>query len=201
MLQLTNRHLRATVATLIVAASVSTLACCARNQAGGSNVVSPPTGNAAAVSSLTVTSSFKNGQTVPKQFTADGGDTSPAISWSKPPSSAKSIAVICLDPDAPRGTWYHWLLYNLPATATSVSANVPKVETLPGGGVQGLNDFNRIGYNGPAPPPGKKHRYYYRVLALDSTLNVKPAARKEEVLNATRGHIVAEGELMGIYSR
>ncbi|HEY9792048.1 MAG TPA: YbhB/YbcL family Raf kinase inhibitor-like protein [Candidatus Obscuribacterales bacterium] len=150
---------------------------------------------------LSVVSTFKDGQTIPKQFTADGGDRSPALRWSTPPSNAKSIAIIVSDPDAPRGTWYHWLLYNLPANITYLNENVPKTPTTVGGAMQGTNDFNRIGYSGPAPPPGQKHRYEFRIAALDAMLSLKPGARKEEVLNAVREHEIAEGRLMGVYSR
>lgn len=155
----------------------------------------------AAVRSLSVESSFKNGQMLPKTFTADGADISPPLRWDDVPPATKSIAVICLDPDAPGGVWYHWLLYNLPARTVSIEQNVPKQPTVLGGAEQGLNDFNHVGYNGPVPPPGAKHRYYFRVMALDTLLSLRPEVRKEELLNAVRGHILAEGEIIGMYWR
>ena len=149
--------------------------------------------------SLVVTSTFKNGDVVPLQYTRDGSDISPPLNWSRAPADTKSIAVICSDPDAPGGTWYHWLLYNLPGDTVSLVTNIPKQPSIFSGAKQGLNDFNRVGYNGPAPPPGAKHRYFFRVMALDTNLPLKPEARKGEVLNAIRGHILAEGEIMGVY--
>ena len=149
---------------------------------------------------LSVTSDFSAGTAVPKQHTADGADQSPPLRWSAVPGAARSIAIVCYDPDAPRGTWYHWLLYNM-APTISLSGNLPKQGTLPEGVMQGTNDFNHLGYNGPAPPPGQKHRYFYRVIALDEMLPLQPGARKDELLKALAGHILAEGSLMGIYSR
>jgi hypothetical protein len=160
---------------------------------------SPPAGN---VLGLTVTSPhLKAGQMIPRDFTGDGRDMSPELHWNALPQTTKSIVVMCYDPDAPRGTWYHWLLWNLPAATKELKDNVPKTSSIPGGAVQGTNDFDKVGYNGPAPPKGQTHHYHYRVMALDTSLNVKPGARKNELLNAIKGHIKADGELVSIYYR
>ncbi len=115
--------------------------------------------------SIEVTSTaFKAGETIPKQYTGDGKDRSPPLRWSEPHSGTKSIALICDDPDAPRGTWVHWVLFNLPAQARELEEGVPTKETLGTGAKQGKNDFGNIGYGGPAPPKGKPHRYFFKLL-------------------------------------
>ena len=117
------------------------------------------------------------------------------------PASAKSLALICDDPDAPVGTWLHWVLYDLPVTATDLTEKVPPSESLSFGAKQGINDFKRVGYGGPCPPPGKPHRYYFKLYALDVDLVLKPRATKQELLRAMDGHILAEAQLMGTYQR
>jgi Raf kinase inhibitor-like YbhB/YbcL family protein len=143
---------------------------------------------------------FRDGDTVPTPFTGDGADRSPPLAWPDPPTGAKSLALISEDPDAPRGTWTHWVLFNLPADVRSLEEGVDPVK-LPSGTVQGKNDFGKLGYGGPAPPKGKPHRYYFKLFALDSTLSLPAGATRSEVLAAMRGHILAEGQLMGKYQR
>ena len=138
---------------------------------------------------------------IPKQFTCDGADLSPALQWSAPPASTQTFALIADDPDAPVGTWVHWVLYDLPASLRALPQNFPKNEQFADGSHQGKNDFGRIGYGGPCPPPGKPHRYYFRLYALDTTLNLKPGATKKDVERAMQGHILAQGEYMGRYGR
>ena len=117
--------------------------------------------------SIEVTSTaFQQGMTIPKQYTGDGADQSPPLRWSEPPSGTKSIALICDDPDAPRGTWVHWVLFNLPTQTRELEEGVPTTATLPSGAKQGKNDFGNIGYGGPAPPKGKAHRYFFKLYAL-----------------------------------
>jgi Raf kinase inhibitor-like YbhB/YbcL family protein len=145
--------------------------------------------------------SFENGANIPKKFTCDGADVSPELHWSSPPAGTQSFALIADDPDAPVGTWTHWVLFDLPAETTSLPENVPKVDELPTGGRQGRNDFRKIGYGGPCPPPGKPHRYFFKLYALDKKLNLKPGASKQEVEQAMQGHILAKTELMGKYQR
>ena len=119
---------------------------------------------------------FKAEKPIPKQYTGDGTDQSPPLQWSEPPSGTKSIALICDDPDAPRGTWVHWVLFNVPAQTLELEAGVPTTETLANGAKQGKNDFGNIGYGGPAPPKGKAHRYFFKLYALDAALNLPSGA-------------------------
>ena len=151
---------------------------------------------------MKVTSSaFQAGQPIPATYTCEGLDISPPLHWSGVPAAAKSLALICDDPDAPVGTWVHWVLYDLPVTTTDLAEKVPTSETLPTGAKQGINDFKRVGYGGPCPPPGKPHRYYFKLYALDADLALKPRATKAELLRAMEGHLLAEGQLMGTYQR
>lgn len=145
--------------------------------------------------------SFASGGNIPKKYTCDADDNSPALSWSGAPQGTKSFALIADDPDAPVGTWTHWLLYDLPATTTSLPENVSKVEEPPIGGRQGRNDFRKTGYGGPCPPPGKPHRYFFKLYALDQTMNLKAGASKKELEQAMRTHILAQAELVGKYGR
>jgi len=147
------------------------------------------------------TSAFQPGANIPKQFTCDGGDVSPALSWNDPPAGTRSFVLIMDDPDAPAGTWVHWVIYNLPATARQLPAHVPRKDQINGGGWQGLNDFRMAGYGGPCPPPGNPHRYFFRLYALDNLVTVKPRARRNEIDRAMEGHVLAQAELMGTYGR
>jgi Raf kinase inhibitor-like YbhB/YbcL family protein len=146
-------------------------------------------------------SDFAAGATIPKQFTCEGADISPALEWNAPPAGTQSFALIADDPDAPVGTWVHWVAYDLPANLRSLSQNFPKTEQAADGSRQGRNDFGKIGYGGPCPPPGKAHRYFFKLYALDSKLNLKSGASKKDVERAMQGHILAQGEYMGRYSR
>lgn len=152
--------------------------------------------------SLTISSpSFPSGGDIPKKFTCDGVDVSPQLAWTDPPAETKSLAVLVDDPDAPVGNWNHWALWNLPATARGLAEGVSKDANLPNGSQQGKNDFRKTGYNGPCPPPGKPHRYYFKLFALDTKLDLKPGATKREVETAMKGHILAQAERMGRYGR
>jgi len=144
---------------------------------------------------------FGEGEMIPAEYTADGRNISPLIEWTAGPEGTKSIALINDDPDAPMGTWVHWVVYNIPADVTSLEENVLPEETLANGAQQGTTDFGRIGYGGPAPPSGT-HRYFFKVYALDTMLEDLPTgATKSQVEAAMQGHILAEGQLMGKYSR
>jgi Raf kinase inhibitor-like YbhB/YbcL family protein len=152
--------------------------------------------------SLQVTSTaFKEGETIPKQYTGDGADKSPPLRWSDPPDGTKSFALICEDPDAPRRTFVHWVLFNVPAKARELPEGVPARETLDDGSKQGKNDFGDLGFGGPSPPKGKPHRYYFKLYALDTTLDLPAGATAEQVRSAMSGHVLAEGQLMGRYQR
>lgn len=144
---------------------------------------------------------FVEGQTIPKPYTGDGSDRSPPLAWSGAPEGTASFALVCDDPDAPRQTWVHWVLFDLPAGLTGLEPGVAAEQTVAGGGVQGTNDFGNLGYGGPAPPRGKPHRYFFRLYALDTLLTLRPGATNAEVLEAIRGHVLAETHLMGIYQR
>ncbi len=146
-------------------------------------------------------SSFQNGSQIPKNFTCQGADISPELHWSSPPPGTKSFALIADDPDAPAGTWTHWVLFDLPGQTASLAEGVPKTDELPSGGLQGRNDFRKSGYGGPCPPAGKPHRYFFKLYAVDKTLGLKPGANKGEVEQALQGHILGKAELMGTYQR
>jgi len=144
---------------------------------------------------------FKDGEFIPSQYTCEGPNVSPPLEWTDVPAGAKSIALICDDPDAPMGTWVHWVLYGLPPDTRNLPEGVPPNETLQDGSVQGKNDFKRIGYGGPCPPHGKPHRYFFKLYALDTELDLKPPASKKDLEKAMKGHIVAQGQLVGKYQR
>ncbi len=157
-----------------------------------------------ALVALIVTSgAFASGAGIPSKYTCDGADTSPALAWSGAPAGTAAFALIADDPDAPSGTWVHWVLFNLPASSTALPEGVAKTDAPAGlgGALQGRNDFRRVGYGGPCPPPGKLHRYFFKVYALDATLPLKAGATKQDVERAMRGHVLGEGSLMGTYAR
>ena len=145
-------------------------------------------------------SAFANGQSIPAKYSCIGRDFSPPLEWSEPPAGTKSLALIVDDPDAPAGTWVHWVLYNIPASAREWPENTPKDAELPNGALQGRNSGRQIGYNGPCPPSGT-HRYFFKLYALDTMLNLGSGAGKDELLNAMQGHILAQSELMGTFSK
>lgn len=143
---------------------------------------------------------FDEGGLIPSKYTCDGVDVSPPLRWDGIPEGAASIALICDDPDAPMGTWVHWVLFNLPARAKELAENIPRDETLTDGTRQGINDFGKIGYGGPCPPSGT-HRYFFKIYALDTQLDLATGADKSQLLEAMEGHILAQGQLMGKYKR
>jgi len=143
---------------------------------------------------------FQQGQPIPRQYTCAGVNISPPLEWSGLPKTAKTIAIVVNDPDAPGGTWVHWVLYNVPADNIGFVENVPVSETLKAGGFQGKNDFGKIGYGGPCPPSGT-HRYFFKLYAVDAELPLKAGATWAELEKALDDHVVAQGQLMGTYSR
>jgi Raf kinase inhibitor-like YbhB/YbcL family protein len=143
---------------------------------------------------------FQQGQPIPQKHTCEGPDVSPPLRWSDSPNGTKSFALIVDDPDAPVGDWVHWVIYNLPAETRELPEGVAKTESA-AGGIQGRNDFKKIGYGGPCPPPGKPHRYFFRLFALDTELDLKSGALKKEVEAAMQHHVVGKVELMGTYQR
>ena len=152
--------------------------------------------------SFTISSpAFPSGAEIPKANTCQGPDVSPLLTWIDSPQQTTSFALIVDDPDAPAGTWVHWVMWNIPAATHLLPENVPRSARLQSGALQGRNDFGKTGYNGPCPPPGKTHRYFFRLYALDAALDLEPGATRSAVLKAITGHVVAEGRLMGKYSR
>lgn len=146
-------------------------------------------------------SDFANGADIPRAFTCDGEDRSPALSWSGAPAETKAFALVADDPDAPAGTWVHWVIFNIPGKTQSLPTGVEKKEQLADGSKQGRNDFRKIGYGGPCPPPGKAHRYFFKLYALSSELKLPTGATKADVERAIKDHVLANAELMGRYKR
>ena len=144
---------------------------------------------------------FVDGGFIPEKHTCEGEDLSPPLSWSDLPEGTKSLTLICEDPDAPMGTWVHWVIFNIPPDSDGLPEGVPQDGELPDGTRQGINDFGRIGYNGPCPPPGKAHRYYFKLYALDAKLELNPGVTEDQVLRKIEGHILAQAQLMGRYQR
>ncbi|MEA1997115.1 MAG: YbhB/YbcL family Raf kinase inhibitor-like protein [Gemmatimonadota bacterium] len=147
-----------------------------------------------------ISPAFKHSDMIPDRYTCNGPDISPALKWSGAPDSTVSFALIFDDPDAPMGVWVHWVVYNLPADCDSLPEDLPDANPLRNGGVQGTNSWGRIGYGGPCPPSGT-HRYFFRVYALDTMLDLEDGATRSQLLKAMEGHILAEGELMGRYTK
>jgi Raf kinase inhibitor-like YbhB/YbcL family protein len=144
---------------------------------------------------------FGHGKAIPSQFTCDGKNTSPELSWTDAPQATKSFVLVLHDPDAPRADgFYHWVMYNIPPRVDRIPENAPTHATLPGLGVQGANDAGRIGYMGPCPPSGT-HRYFFRLYSLKESLDLKPGANYKDVLSAIEGKIIEETELMGTYAK
>ena len=144
---------------------------------------------------------FSEGQPIPDHYTCAGQNVSPPLAWSGAPAGTKSFALIADDPDAPMGTWVHWVVYDLPPTTGTLGENTTPSSGLPDGSKQGVNDFLKIGYGGPCPPPGKPHHYHFKIYALDTVVNLKSGATKKELLKAMSGHVLAEGQLIGTYQR
>lgn len=150
---------------------------------------------------------FEDGGDIPRKYTCDGEDISPPLEWSGVPDQARSLVLICDDPDAPRGTWTHWVLYDLPSEAAGLPEGLPTDQTIRVGSSggehearQGKNDFRKTGYGGPCPPSGT-HRYFFRLFALDATTGLEPGATRQQLERAMRGHVLVQGQLMGRYSR
>lgn len=141
-----------------------------------------------------------DGESIPSRFTCDGEDVSPEFNWTNSPEGTSSFALICDDPDAPAGTWVHWVIYDIPDTIRSLPEAVPDAPQLKYG-TQGRNDFGNIGYGGPCPPRGKPHRYFFKLYALDEPTGLKPGATKNELINAMKGHVLHETSIMATYKR
>lgn len=144
---------------------------------------------------------FQDGEAIPIKYTCGGQDISLPLIWSEPPRETQSFALIMDDPDAPVGVFTHWVLFNIPSDSRELPEGVPTQAELPSGALQGKNDFGRIGYGGPCPPPGRPHRYQFTLYALDQPLDLKAGVSKKQLLGAMQGHILAQGQLTGTYQR
>jgi len=170
-------------------ACASSVRICAAEREGGREVI-------------TIQSrAFGEGDTIPKRHTCDGDDVSPELSWSDVPGDAKGLVMICDDPDAPVGTWVHWVLFRIAPDVSELPEGVPDGEIVLDGAVHGRNDFGHLGYGGPCPPPGPAHRYFFKLYAVDNEINLPPGSTKAEVMAAIEGHVLAEGRLMERYGR
>jgi Raf kinase inhibitor-like YbhB/YbcL family protein len=150
---------------------------------------------------MVTSDAFSAGGAIPSRFTCEGEDVSPPLAWSGAPLGVASFALTVDDPDAPGGVFTHWVLYNLPATSTRLPQGVPARQRVVEGGLQGKNDFGRTGYDGPCPPPGRPHHYRFTLYALDATLGLQAGAAEQDVLNAIRGHVLGQAQLVGTYQR
>jgi len=144
---------------------------------------------------------FQEGGTIPPRYTCDGENVSPPLAWTGLPEETAAVAVVVDDPDAPAGTWVHWVLYGLDPSRADLPEGVPARDTVLGGARQGRNDFKNVGYGGPCPPRGQLHHYAFKVYALDETPDLPAGASKAELLGAIEGHVLAEGKLTGTYRR
>jgi len=160
---------------------------------------STPAPQGAATFDLT-SPAFGPGESIPAQYTCDGQDISPPLEWSEPPDGTQSLALIADDPDAPGRTWVHWVLYNIPPETRSLPEALAVDAELPPGSQHGQNSSRRAGYSGPCPPSGT-HRYFFKLYALSTVLDLSDGATKEQLLEAMKGRILAQAELMGEYSR
>ena len=142
---------------------------------------------------------FKNGDFIPKKHTCDGENTSPPLRWTEAPAATKSYALVCDDPDAPMMTWIHWVIYSIPGDITELVEGIPNKAVLDRGIAQGINSSKRIGYGGPCPPGHSRHRYFFRLYALDTDLDLPPGATRHDLDKAMKAHILGQAELMGIY--
>lgn len=144
---------------------------------------------------------FQDQGNLPEKYTCDGEDVSPSLFWKDAPAGTQSFALIVDDPDAPMGTWVHWVVYDLPGGLAQLEEGIAAGETLASGAKQGMTDFRKVGYGGPCPPAGKPHRYFFKLYALDTVLNLPTKASKADILVAMNGHVLAQAELVGLYQR
>lgn len=167
----------------------------------GTQETPTPTENGGDSMAFTLKSTaFGDGESIPRKYTCDGADISPPLEWSSVPESTRSFALIADDPDAPGGTWVHWVLYHIPSSARSLIESIPPDAKLSDGSMHGKNGWGNLGYAGPCPPSGT-HRYFFKLYALDTMLNLGSGATKEQLVSAMKGHIIGQSELMGKYKR
>ena len=195
----TRPYLRRCLLRALIFAALLPPAACRRDE--GRAEPDAPHSHGAENRSIKLTSAaFKEGGMIPAKYTCAGADVSPPLAWDRVPDGTRSIALVFDDPDAPAGTWTHWLVFDLPPGTRGLPQNVPAQGELQGGGRQGTNDFQRIGYGGPCPPAGT-HRYSFKLYALNATLGLAPGASKTELQRAMLGHILDEGRLTGRFAK
>lgn len=185
------------------ATGVFLLAACSAAQSAQPVDAPPSAGLADPTRSFELTSTaFQQGDPIPPKYSCDGEDVSPPLSWGEPPATTQSLALIMDDPDAPGGTWDHWILFNIPPGLRTLQEDLPVTgnNQNPESIFVGSNSWGQPGYGGPCPPSGT-HRYFFKLYALDTTISLLPGATKQELLQAIDGHILAESELMGTFSR
>lgn len=152
--------------------------------------------------SIEITSSaFEDGGFIPARYTCEGEDLSPPLKWANVPGDSRSLAIICDDPDAPAGTWVHWVIYDISPTLSELPEGIPPSQITPDGAKQGVNDFRRTGYGGPCPPPGGPHRYFFKLYALDIEPGLPAGSSKADLLRVMEARVLGEGQLMGLYQR
>lgn len=144
---------------------------------------------------------FSNGDRIPAEFTCTGRNNSPPLSWGQVPKGTSSLVIICEDPDCPTGVFIHWILYNIPPSIESIPGGIPRRPVFPDGSAHGLNDFGKMEYGGPCPPPGNPHRYFFRLFALDTLLKLRAPVTRKSIGAAMGEHVIGKGELMGTFSR
>jgi Raf kinase inhibitor-like YbhB/YbcL family protein len=165
-------------------------------------LIGAPRARSDEVPSISVSSAaFAETGIVPKRYTCEDADMSPPLAWSGVPAGTKTLALIAYDPDAPSGVFTHWVVYNLPSGISILPENLPRTPTLDSGGLQALNDFGHVGYNGPCPPPGPRHHYHFKMYALAIALHLANGADARSVGAAMRGHVLASGETVGWFKR
>jgi Raf kinase inhibitor-like YbhB/YbcL family protein len=153
------------------------------------------------VKALSVSSTaFGAGKVIPKQYTGDGKDVSPPLKWTAGPKGTTGYAISVEDPDAPKGTWWHWIIANIPSNVTQLNEGASRGKLAIPGSVEGKNDFDKLGYNGPMPPKGQNHHYHFKVVALSSPLKLRWGCTKEQYEAALKGNIIGQGELIGTYT-
>lgn len=180
--------------------AVFLLSACAPSAAATEPVISDPLAMENAMTIELTSPAFMQGEPIPGRYTCLGEDISPALAWGEPPAGTRSFALIMDDPDAPVGTWVHWVIFNIPASARGLPEAFPADATLPDGSLGGRNSWGNTGYGGPCPPSGT-HRYFFKLYALDETIAIEAGADKGELEKAMVGHILASAELMGTFSK
>ena len=176
------------------------LTCLAAFACSGENGAEATVEADVATTIVITSTAFSEGGAIPTKHTCDGDDLSPPLSWTGVPEGTRTLALISDDPDA-RSTWVHWVVYGIPAAADGLTEGRATIDVTPGGAKNGKNDFGDLGYGGPCPPKGSPHRYFFKVYALDTDLDLESGTEKKGLLGAMEGHILATGQLMGKYQR